>query len=101
MALQITGQIELNDGTIVNELYSRCDIYLSIDGELLTANPQFALSKELFFAGLYVLPNIQLSSYSFYYNREIDGDDLLLYSLQQLTDGFETQYDLQCTIIDM
>jgi len=89
MALLLKGNFELQSGIVVNEVYSRTNVTLSIDGKELQIYPQYWVSKNAFKSGKENLSLIIYSNFNIDYDRSLDGDDLLLLSNQKVKQVFE------------
>ena len=89
MALEITGNIELDNGLSVNSLYARTDFTLFTPGDKLWINTYYYTSKELYLQkDVSVFPDFFIKT-SYDYDRTIDGTDLLEVSNQKIKTELE------------
>jgi len=100
MALQITGSFELESGIQLNELYARVDANLSVDGNTVFAYPQLWASKSAFDNNQKYV-DVEISgTFSYPYNRETDGVDLLDFANKKAKEEFEA-LGYSVTIVDL
>lgn len=79
MALEITGNIELSSGIVVNSLYCRTQAWLSENGLDVGCSPYFYTSKAAYDNGA---PSVDIDGIKILtpYDRTTDGSDILLFS---------------------
>lgn len=100
MALQVTGNIELNNGINLNSIYARITPSLNDEGNNIYCSTLFFTSKEAY--KNYVLPinlNYELKLNTSY-DRNVDTSDILLYSNEWIKFQLESK-GLSVTIIDL
>lgn len=90
MALNISGQIELNGGLIVESVYARVNPYIRTTGDYIDLAVPFWINEISYQESK--LPMIVfegLLNLSIPYNRENDGNDILLFSSEKLKEQLE------------
>jgi hypothetical protein len=84
MALEITGNIELNSGVVLNSVYARVNPTLSTSGDEIRTSVSYWLDENTYNNGSYPLNFSVPLSFRYEYNRGLDGTDLLLVSNQKI-----------------
>ena len=101
MALNITGNITLNNGMELTSLYVRTEAQLTLAGNRVGAFPQFFISEQSYLNGnMDVNPDIELVGFAFDYDRTTDGVDILDFANQQAKLKFE-ELGYTAEIIDL
>ena len=102
MALEVTGNIELDNGIVVNSLYVRTDASLSDDGKTVYCGARYWSKIE-------AEQNKQVNVYPKFwtelkpevaYDRATDGSDILQYANEFVKFQFESK-GLTATIIGL
>lgn len=91
MALQVTGNIQLDNGLVVNELYGRVNPNLNTDGESIYSSVLFFLSKDAYLNYRYPVNLMEHIKFHTPYNRTTDGNDLLLFSTEWIKFQLESK----------
>lgn len=100
MALQVTGNIQLDNGLVVNELYGRVNPNLNVDGKSIYSSVVFYSSKQSYINYDYpvnLMHDIKLTTA---YDRLTDGNDLLQYSSEWIKFQLESK-GYTVSIIDL
>jgi len=102
MALNIQGNIELDNGLTLSSVYGRTNAELTQDGSSVICFPKFWSSKEAYNQGLSSISPIFNNSFtiSVPYDRTTDGVDILLFSNEQIKSQLESK-GFNATIIDL
>ena len=100
MALEITGNIELNNGINVNSLYGRVNPTLDLSGKIIFCQPLFFSSKQNFQNNKApVEVNFNLNAF-LDYNSTTQGSDILSLSNEWVKSQLESK-GLNVTITDV
>lgn len=102
MALQVTGNITLDNGLVLNSLYCRTDVELSVDGNNIFAPASFWATKNDYLSNkTQVYPNFRTELELFApYDRTTQGNDILRLSNEFMQIQIDAQ-GLSSTIIDL
>lgn len=89
MALQVKGSIELQNGIKIEEAYVRTEAALSIEGNQVNAYPMFWVDQDAYVENKQSL-NFSLNiSFSYEYDREVDGVDILTFANNKVKETLE------------
>ena len=100
MALEITGQIELNGGITIPSAYVRILPYIYVDGKKLKYYIFAFLNKQSYLDNKGNIALEYIVSNQMDYNRDTDGDDILTLIHNKLKAEYET-YGLSVEIVDL
>lgn len=89
MALEITGQIELTTGIVVNELYARTQYQVNDNSSIVGISIWYYVSKSIYEAGNQgVQPKFNVP-FRYSYDRSVDGEDILLFTQEKMKEQHE------------
>lgn len=89
MALEITGNVELSTGIVVNELYARTLYQVNDDSSVVGISIWYYINKASYEAGNQaVLPKF-IIPFRYPYNRSVDGEDILLFTQEKMKEKHE------------
>lgn len=102
MALNVTGNIVLDNGISINSMYCRTDAELTVNGNEVYAVPYFWVSKEAYQNGaMQIKPNfINSINVVTPYDRATETSDILQYSNEYMKFVMESK-GLTASIIDL
>lgn len=91
MALTLNNKtIELENGLTIDTMYVRTESVLSIDGNEVFARPSFWISKASYESGKSALFLPVTGNFTFPYDRNVDGADLLTFANNKAKEVFES-----------
>ena len=91
MALNIQGNIELDNGLTLPSIYARTDYRMNDKSNNLTISVIYWLDKTSFDNSLSnIFTNIHIKG-RYAYNRAIDGEDVLLFTQNVIKEELENQ----------
>ena len=89
MALEITGNIELQGGITLSSCYARTTFNLNVDGDKVFINTDYYATQEAYENNEgTIITNYYFQSL-FNYDRTTDGSDLLLFSNEKIKGELE------------
>ena len=89
MALNVTGNFELETGQVLTEVYARTNAALSIDGSRVSAYPEFWISESAF-TNLKDGLRIDIrAEFTYAYDRATDGTDILTFANTKAAETLE------------
>ena len=80
MALQVSGNIQLDNGLIVDNLYCRVNPNLDMDGKTIHSSVAFFASKEAYLNYIRPMSLMETIKTTTSYDRTTDGSDILQYA---------------------
>jgi len=81
MALQITGNIELENGITLSSVYGRTQYSVNDDSSMVAISVEYWYDETSYTSGKLSLTNVPISvSGGYAYNRTTDGNDVLLFT---------------------
>ena len=81
MALQITGNIELENGITLSSVYGRTQYSVNDDSSVVAISVEYWYDETSYTSGKLSLTNVPIYvSGGYAYNRTTDGDDVLLFT---------------------
>ena len=89
MALQVQGSFELDNGITLTSAYARTDASLSLEGNVVYAQPTFWVDENAYNSGL---DNIRFRSdelWMYPYDRAVDGADILTFANNKVEQTLE------------
>jgi len=89
MALEITGNIELQGGIILSSCYARTTFNLNVDGDKVFINTDYYATKEAYENKEGVINTNYYFQSLFDYDRTTDGSDLLQFSNEKIKSELE------------
>jgi len=89
MALEITGNIELSSGVVLNSAYARVNPTLTTSGDEIRTSVLYWLDENAYTNGNYPLDYSIPLSFRYSYDRTTDGNDLLLVSNNKVKEELE------------
>jgi hypothetical protein len=89
MALNVTGNFELETGQVLTQVYARTNAALSIDGARVVAYPEFWISEPAFTNRKDSLRLNIMGDFTYAYNRETDGTDILTFANTKAAETLE------------
>ena len=91
MALEITGDIQLQGGISIPSCYGRTYFQLAVTGDKVDNIVEFYKDEASYTSGLgQIFPSIPYNSI-LQYDRLVDGTDLLTFSNQKIKEQLEAQ----------
>ena len=91
MALEITGNIELQGGITLSSFYGRTFYSVFVNSSEVKVGVQYWISKDAYDNNLGTIePKILLQGY-FPYDRLVDGDDILTFTQNKIKEQLEAQ----------
>jgi hypothetical protein len=91
MALEISGNVELQGGITLSSIYGRTFYSVFVNSGEVKIGVQYWTSKDAYDNNLgYVEPNLSLQGY-YPYDRLVDGDDVLLFTQNKIKEQLEAQ----------
>ena len=91
MALEITGNVELQGGITIPSCYGRTYFQLAVNGNRVDNIVEFYKDEASYTSGLgQIFPNIPYNSI-LPYDRLVDGTDLLTFTNQKIKEQLEAQ----------
>ena len=102
MALNITGNIVLDNGISINSMYCRTDAELAANGNIVCALPYFYASKEAYVNGKTQIRPDFINTIDVFtpYDRATETSDILQFSNEYMKFLMESK-GLTATIIDL
>jgi hypothetical protein len=98
MALEISGNIELDNGLSLSSMYGRVEPLLSTSGNIVFTNVNYWVSHNDYLQGKSQLSYYLLLKDNFNYDRTTDGSDLLAFSSEKIKEELEAKgFSVQIT----
>ena len=89
MALNVTGNFELETGQVLTQVYARTNAALSLDGVRVSAYPEFWISEPAFTNRKDSLRLDIRADFAYAYDRATDGTDILTFANTKAAETLE------------
>lgn len=90
MALNVNGNFELPTGQILTQVYARTNAALSLEGDRVMAYPEFWIDEPAFAERKDNLRVDIRADFSYAYDRETDGADILVFANNKVKETLES-----------